>query len=189
MASGQLPTIIVRPSHTYRTRFPSTVVDGDHLAWRLRQGKPVIVHDSGATPWTLTYADDFAAAFTRLLGNSEALGSAYHITSDEAPSWKTIIEAVGAVLGRPPELCGVPSSTLVDYQPGWEGPLLGDKSNAMRFDNSAVRKVIGNWVCEVTLEEGLRRVLPHVEARFAAGYQPDPALDALVDRIIERSSR
>ena len=62
--SGRLPVTIVRPSHTYRERLPSTVVHGDHLAWRLLNGKPVIVHGDGESVWTLTHADDFARVFS-----------------------------------------------------------------------------------------------------------------------------
>ena len=45
--ADRLPSTIVRPSHTYRTRFPGLVVDGDHLAWRILNDKPVLVHDDG----------------------------------------------------------------------------------------------------------------------------------------------
>jgi nucleoside-diphosphate-sugar epimerase len=185
IGDDRLPVTIVRPSHTYRTRYPSTVVDGDHLAWRILQGKPVIVHDQGESLWTLTYSEDFARAFTLLLGNPEAVGGTYHITSDEAPSWNAIIEAVGETLGKQPEICGVPSATLIEQKPEWEGPLLGDKSNSMRFDNSSVRTVIGSWECEITLQDGLQRVCPYVERRLDAGYLPDAELDALIDRMIE----
>ncbi len=180
----RLPFTVVRPSHTYRTRLPSTVIDGDHLAWRLREGKPVLVHDDGASLWTLTHAEDFARAFTRLLGETRALGETFHITSDEAPSWLAVLRAVGTCLGCTPDLRGVATATLLGYEPAWEGPLRGDKANSMRFDNSRVRDVIGDWACEISLEEGLRRVRPFVERRLADGYRPDAALDALIDRII-----
>lgn len=185
-AAGRLPVTIVRPSHTYRTRLPSTVVDGNHLAWRLLRDKPVIVHDAGASAWTLTHSDDFAAAFCRLLGNPAAIAGTYHITSDEAPTWREIIAAVGDVLGRQADLRSVSSRVLVEHEPAWEGPLLGDKSNAMRFDNSALTGVIGNWSCEVSLQEGLSRVAPQVLERLAAGYQPDPEVDAVIDRLIDQ---
>ena len=76
-AAGALPVTIVRPSHTYRTRLPSTVVDGLHLAWRLQRHQPVVVHDEGASRWTLTHADDFANAFVRLFGVAASLGEAF----------------------------------------------------------------------------------------------------------------
>jgi nucleoside-diphosphate-sugar epimerase len=157
-------------------------------AWRILQGKPVLVHDGGQTVWTLTHSDDFAEAFTRLLGKPGSLGRAYHITSDEAPTWQAILESVSEVLGRPLEIRSVGSADLVGYEPDWEGPLLGDKANSMRFDNSAVREVIGEWTCGIDLQDGLRRVLPFVDQRLAAGYAPDPTLDALVDRILSESA-
>ena len=183
-ASDRLAATIVRPSHTYRTRFPSTVVDGNHLAWRLLQGKPVIVHDEGTSAWTLTHSDDFARAFALLLGKRSAVGSTCHITSDEAPTWRSILESVAEVLGQSADIRAVPSTRLVDYEREWEGPLLGDKANSMRFDNSAVRGLIRDWACEVSLEDGLERVLPFVQQRLEAGYRPDEALDTLVDRIV-----
>ena len=188
-ASDRLPVTIVRPSHTYRTRFPSTVVDGNHLAWRILRGKPVIVHDDGETAWTLTHSDDFANAFTRLLGDPGAVPGTFHITSDEAPNWREILEAVGETLGRQPDIYSVPATTLVEYEPEWEGPLLGDKANSMRFDNSAVRSVIGAWECERSLGAGLRLAHPFVDRRLEAGYQPDLTLDTLIDTIIAGSRK
>jgi nucleoside-diphosphate-sugar epimerase len=181
---GRLPTTIVRPSHTYRTRFPSTVIDGDHLAWRILRSRPVVVHDKGESLWTLTHAGDFARAFTLLLGNPESLGREFHITSDDALPWNGILDAVGQTLGRKPEICPVPVKALLGYNPKWEGPLLGDKANSMRFDNRAVRSVVGPWECEVTLGDGLSRVSEHVETRLRGGYEPDAALDVLIDGIV-----
>jgi len=180
----RLPATIVRPSHTYRTRFPSTVIDGDHLAWRISNEKPVLVHDDGESLWTLTSSEDFARAFTRLLGRAEAVGSAYHITDDAAQSWNQILEAVGETLRKQPVIRPVSSEVLVGYEPEWEGPLQGDKSSSMKFDNRKIRSLIGPWECEVSLRDGLDRVGALVEARLRAGYRPDRTADALVDRIV-----
>ncbi len=187
-AADRLPFTIVRPSHTYRTRLPSTVIDGNHLAWRLLQGKPVLVHDDGSNVWTLTHAEDFAVAFADLLAAPDALGGVFHITSDEAPSWRSIIESVAQVVDAQPDIRGVPTAMLIGYEPAWEGPLLGDKANAMRFDNSALRRVIGDWQCEVSLADGLERVWPLVAERLASGYAPNATLDALIDRIVAEAS-
>ncbi len=180
----RLPATIVRPSHTYRTRFPSPVIDGDHLAWRILNDKPVLVHDDGESLWTVTHSEDFARAFTKLLGRVEAVGSAYHITNDVAQSWNDIVDAVGETLERRPVIQQVPTDTLVGYKPEWEGPLLGDKSNSMQFDNSRIRSVIGPWECKISLQDGLDLVSAHVDARLSAGYMPDRTLDELVDRIV-----
>ena len=54
-----------------------TVID------RMRQGKKVVVHGDGTSLWTLTHHEDFAKGFVGLLGNSRAIGDAFHITSDD----------------------------------------------------------------------------------------------------------
>ena len=183
-----LPVTIVRPSHTYRTRLPSTVVDGDHLAWRLLRGKPVLVHGDGESVWTLTHAEDFARAFTGICGNEAALGESVHITNDDGHTWNLILEAVATLLGVEARIVPVASRTLVDYVPDWEGPLLGDKSNTLRFDTRRIERLVPGWRCELSLAEGLERVRPHAQARLAADYAPDAELDALVDRIVAERS-
>ena len=183
--SGQLPVTIVRPSHTYRQRFPSPVIHCDHLVWRLLRGKPVIVHGEGESVWTATHADDFARAFVRLCGNSDALGEAVHITDSMGHTWNRIIRTVGKTIGAAADIRPVLSKILVRHEPSWEGPLLGDKSNTLIFDTRKVERLAGGWRCEISLEQGLKRVWPTVKARLDSGYQPDPALDALIDRIVE----
>jgi hypothetical protein len=95
---------------------------------------------------------------------------------------------MGAALGVEPRLIHVPTDTLVRYNPDWAGPLLGDKTWSVLFDNTKVMGVAGEWTCQVSLEEGLRRAAEHYRHR-AARYQPDPARHALLDRIAEEQAR
>ena len=177
------PVTVVRPSHTYRTRLPGTCLDTDHMTWRILHDKPVIVMDDGESPWTLTYASDFAAAFLGLFGATAAIGEAFHITSEAPHTWDEIVLAVGRALNRTPNLVHVPTRSLIEYDEAWRGPLLGDKSNPAVFNNNKVRTVVGDWHCRVDLEEGLALAAPFALARQHRGYQPDPAREALVDRI------
>ena len=179
-----ITSTIVRPSHTYRTRLPSTVIDGNHLAWRMTNNKPVIVHDDGASLWTLTHANDFARAFMQLAGNAAAFDEVFHITSDDAWSWKDILAMAGTALGLTPDIRCVASKELIAHLPALEGPLLGDKANSMAFDNSKIRAVAGDWRCRVEIAEGIGRAAEFVRERLAAGYRPDQQQDALIDRIV-----
>lgn len=178
-AQRALPFTIVRPSHTYRTRMPTPL--GGEVS-RLLRGKPVVVHGDGESLWTITHAQDFARPFARLLGEPRALGEAYHITSDRQWPWNEIFEAIAAALDvREPRWVHVASDTLVRYQPEWEGPLLGDKSPSVAFDNAKVKSVVGDFSCPIDPWLGMRMV--------AAAYPPDPevydvARDALYDRIV-----
>ena len=183
--AGQLPVTIVRPSHTYRARLPSTVIHGDHLAWRLLRDKPLVVHGDGESVWTLTHADDFARAFVRLFSHKDAFGEAFHITDNVGYTWNNIIKAVSSVIGKEPGICNVLSTSLVGYEKSWEGPLLGDKSNTMLFDTQKISRLAGDWHCTISLDEGIKRTWPFVVERLEKGYEPDMALDALIDRIIE----
>jgi len=182
--AGRLPVTIVRPSHTYRTRLPGTVLHGDHQAWRILNGKPIIVHDDGQSLWTLTHASDFARAFVLLCANPKTLGEAYHITDDQAHTWNAILGAVGEALGKAPLLRHISSDTLIHHNQNWLGPLRGDKSNALVFDNSKIRSALGGWRCEMPLMDGLQLAASHTVQNLNTGYTPDADVDALVDQII-----
>ncbi len=188
ISQDQLPYTIVRPSHTYRSRLPGAVIDGNHQTWRLLNGKPIIVHGDGQSLWTLTHATDFARAFCCLFLNDLALGKAFHITDEQAYTWDKLILSSAKVLGVEAELVHVSSERLVHHQPLWQGPLLGDKSNSVMFDNRYLKQVIGDWQCEVALEFGLQQAATMVLDRLAAGYEPDKDIDQLVDRIIEENT-
>ena len=157
-ADGRLPVTVVRPSHTHRTRFPGGMASGDDWAWRMLHDKPVVVHGDGTALWTLTYATDFAVPFVGLFGQEGALGEAFHITRHmESHMWDYIIQAMGHALGVEPRIVHVPTDTLARYNPEWAGPLLGDKTWPVLFDNSKVMSVAGEFTCQVSLEEGLLR--------------------------------
>jgi len=188
-SNSSLNVTIVRPSHTYRTKFPSTVIDGDHLAWRLLHDKPVIVHGDGESLWTLTHSTDFANAFVKLCGNSRAFNETVHITSSQPNTWNEILRSVSLLLGKEPDIHPVTSNTLVRYNPDWTGPLLGDKSNTVVFDNSKISTLVGDWQCRISLPEGLKQVNHHVRNRLDSGYQPDGQLDRLIDQIILEQER
>lgn len=183
-AQHELPWTIVRPSHTYRTRMP-TALHGEES--RLLRGKPVVVHGDGESLWTVTHSRDFARPFARLLGAPRALGEAFHITGDRSWSWNEIFQAIAAALGVPePRWVHVASDTLVRYNAAWEGPLLGDKSPSVRFDNSKVKSVVGDFEAPIDPWEGMRLVARDFPPSASAF---DPAMDALYDRIVAEQER
>ena len=96
-----------------------------------------------------------------------------------------IMRTIERVSGLEASVCHVLSKTLVDYDPSWEGPLLGDKSNSMIFDTAKIEGLAGDWRCEVSLEKGIRRTWPLVTARVEAGFRPNETIDALVDRFVK----
>lgn len=188
LIQSPLPSTIVRPSHTYRTRLPSTVVDSDHLAWRICNNKPILVHDTANALWTVTHADDFACAFVKLMGNTLALGESFHITSDEPHSWEHILRNVAFALGKEARLYRIDSEALIDQIPSLQGPLRGDKANTAIFDNSKIRHVAGDWKCNVSIDEGFARAASVTLDRLSSGYQPNVDYDRVIDELTQEAS-
>lgn len=183
-AQPALRYTIVRPSHTYRTKMPTPL--GGEVS-RMLRGKPVVLHGDGESLWTVTHARDFARPFARLLGEPRALGEAFHITNDRQWPWNEIFEAIAAALGvREPQIVHVATDTLVRYRPEWEGPLLGDKTPSVIFDNSKVKRVVGDFDCPIDPWEGMRLVARDHPPR-ADVY--DRQLDGLYDRIVAEQGR
>jgi nucleoside-diphosphate-sugar epimerase len=176
------PAMIVRPSHTYdRTLLPFE--GGWSVVERMRQGKPVMVHGDGTSLWTMTHHADFARGFVPLLGRTDVLGEAFHITSDEVLTWDQIARTVGAAAGVTPDIVHVPSDAIAAADPDWGASLLGDKAHSMVFDNAKLRQVVPGYQAQITFAEGAREIV--------AWYDEDPArqrgdlrTDELTDKLI-----
>ena len=191
------PVTIVRPSHTYCERSVPVGLHGKKGNWqilkRMIDGKPIIVHGDGTSLWTMTDSRDFAKAYVGLLGKPEAIGQAFHITSDESIPWNQIYEEIAdslsTVLGRKitPVLKHVSSDTIIreglkfgydDY----EGNLLGDKANSVVFDNSKVRSLVPDFKAEISHKDGtlraVRYMIDHPELQIE-----DPEFDAFCDHL------
>lgn len=176
------PVTIVRPSHTYdRTLLPFhggyTTID------RIRRGKPLLIHGDGTSLWTLTHHRDFARGFNGLMGETRAIGEAYHITSDEWLSWNDIALLLGGAVGVAPVLAHVPSNVVARFDAGWGDSLLGDKSHCALFDNSKIRTIVPDFSAEIPFAEGAREIVNWYEANPDA-QRVDTPFDELLDRII-----
>lgn len=159
------PATIVRPSHTYETNFPVAVGGGGSytLADRLKKGLPIIVHGDGTSLWVLTHAEDFGRGFLGLLGNREAIGQAFHITSDEVLTWERIYETIAEALGVEANVVHIPSDFIARVAPGRAGSLLGDKQWSAVFDNSKIERFVPEFRAVIPFREGIRRTLEWFE--------------------------
>ena len=165
------PITIVRPSYTYGdTLFPLvtnsfqkpyTVVD------RMRRGQKVVVPGDGTSLWVNTHNTDFAKGFVGLLGHEQAIGHAFHITSDEVLSWDQMYRIVGAAAGVEPKIVHIPSDFIIACLPQQEGGLIGDKSISVVFDNSKIKRFVPGYCATTTFAQGVRRSL--------AWFDADPA--------------
>lgn len=178
---ADFPMTIVRPSHTYDDSLLPTIGGWTDIA-RMRAGRPVVVHGDGTTPWTLTHSDDFAVGFVGLFGRPEALGSAYTITGDSAPTWNQVYTWLGRAAGAEPQLVHIASERIAREVPDLGPGLLGDKAHAMLFDTTALRRLVPEFVTTVPYAEGARRQIAWFDAHPEA-QQVDPDLDAAFDRL------
>jgi nucleoside-diphosphate-sugar epimerase len=182
----RFPVTIVRPSHTYSKRWiPNPVSSGSYsFAARLERGEPVFVPDSGETQWTLTAASDFAVGLAGLVGNHQALGEAFHITSDEVLTWRGIVEEIAAALGvDSPEIVGIPTDFICQVAPSLTGTLKGDKSHPGVFDNSKIKRFVPEFLCRKPFSAGIRESVEWLRAH-PEQQNPNPQVDAMCDGII-----
>jgi nucleoside-diphosphate-sugar epimerase len=175
------PTTIVRPSHTYDpTLIPLdggwTVID------RMRRGRKTVIHGDGTSMWTLTHQEDFARAFVELLGNPQVIGDSFHITSDEALTWDMIAECLANAAGTSADIVHVASNQVVRELPEWEGPILGDKSYSLVFDNSKIKNMVAGWTAKIPFWQGAQQIVDWYDAhpeRKIVDSRIDLALDRL----------
>lgn len=162
------PITIVRPSLTYETVIPVAIGSWDDftIVERMRAGKPVLVHGDGLGLWTITHSEDFAKGFNGLFGNQQALGEAFHITSDEVLTWNQIYDAVGIAAGvAEVHKVHVPSAFIAKKVDWMEGNLLGDKAVSALFDNSKIKRVVPGFQATISFQQGIRRTIEWFEAK------------------------
>jgi nucleoside-diphosphate-sugar epimerase len=179
------PMTIVRPSLTYDTHLPIAIGGwaGTTLLDRLRSGRRIIVHGDGTSLWTVTHAEDFAKGFLGLLGHPQAIGEAFHITSDEVLTWNQIYGTIADAFGTPAEIVHIPSDFIHRIDPAIGAGLLGDKAHSVLFDNSKIKRLVPGFVATIPFHEGIRRTL----AWFAADparQVVSPVVHAAMDRIL-----
>jgi nucleoside-diphosphate-sugar epimerase len=177
-----IPITIVRPSHTYDARLIPTMGHWTDVA-RMRQGKPVVIHGDGTSLWTLTHSDDFAVAFTGLLGNPAAIGEAFTITGTHTPTWDQIYGWLADAAGvADPDFVHVASEAIAAFAPDLGPGLLGDKAHSVVFDSGKVTALVPEFRTTITFDEGARRIVEYYDAH-PDEQKADADLDARFDRI------
>ena len=156
--TNNFPVTIVRPSHTYdNTLIPNdwgyTILD------RMLKGKKIIIHGDGTSLWVLTHNTDFAVGFVGLFGKKEAIGEAFHITSDELLTWNQIYQMMADELGVQLNAVHIPSDFIAKHNPEHGAGLLGDKSHSVIFDNSKIKKLVPEFSCKIPFSQGMKEIV------------------------------
>jgi nucleoside-diphosphate-sugar epimerase len=186
------PITIIRPSLTYGPsqipmitgswQHPWTIVD------RMQKGGKVIVPGDGTSLWPLTWNGDLAKGLVGLLGREQAIGHAFHITSDEVLSWNQIYIELAHALGVEPNIVHIPSDLIAAHDPSSYGSLIGDKIYSVVFDNAKIKRFVPDFVATVPWTEGVRRALAWFEADASRRTIDDEAVKTW-DRILAAYER
>jgi nucleoside-diphosphate-sugar epimerase len=182
------PAVIIRPSLTYGDTQITLAVNSWQKSYtvvdRMRRGLPVIVPGDGTSLWTITHNSDFAKGLLGLLGNPQAKGHAFHITSDEVLSWDQLYRAVAQAAGvQYPNLIHIASDFISACLPGEQGSLLGDKSTSVVMDNAKIKRFVPGFQATVPFREGVSRTLAWFDADPARRIVDEEA-NADYDRLI-----
>lgn len=180
------PVTIVRPSLTYDPNLPIAIGGWGcyTLPDRLLSGREIIVHGDGSSLWVVTHAEDFGRGFLGLLGEPQALGEAFHITSDEVLTWNQIYAIIAEVLGVEAKMVHIPSDFIVSIEPELTGTLLGDKTWSAVFDNRKVKKLVPEFEAVIPFREGIRRTLDWFTADKKR-RRIVPSVNEQMDRILQ----
>ncbi len=179
------PITIVRPSHTYDQNLPVAVSGAGPytLADRMKRGKPVIVHGDGSSLWVLTHSEDFARGFLGLVGNPQAVGHAFQITSDEVLNWNQIYQTIAGTLGVEANIVHISSDFINQISPDIGAGLIGDKAWSVIFDNTKIKSFVPEYQAVIPFREGIRRTLAWFDEDESRRVVNNDANDEM-DRIV-----
>ncbi len=104
--AGGVPSVVLHPGHITGP-WPSITPAGnlDLEVWRrLATGEPLPLPELGQGVLHHVHADDVAQAFERALGRPAAIGSSFHVVSEQAMTLRGLAAGVAAWFGREPVL-------------------------------------------------------------------------------------
>ena len=146
--SGKLNWTIIRPYITYNSnRIQLGVYEKEDWLQRALMGKTVVFpKDIYDKKTTLTFGDDVAKAILKLIGDSRALGEAFHITSDESFTWGQVLDFYCKVIekntGKKIKVKILDDSK--ELQAHWnKWQIKYDRLYNREFDNSKIKNIIG----------------------------------------------
>ena len=97
--------------------------------------------------------------FWACLVKRNAIGEAFHITSDELLNWNQIYKMMADELGVQLNAIHIPSDFIAKYNPEHGAGLLGDKAHSVIFDNSKIKKLVPEFNCKVPFSEGVKEII------------------------------
>ena len=159
-----------------------TVID------RMRRGKKVIVPGDGSSLWVITHDTDFAQGLAGLLGHAQAIGHAFHITSDEVMTWDQFYRIAAEAAGAEARIVHIASDLPVSMRAGHVGEPDRRQGGEHGFDNSKIKRFVPEFKATVRFAQGIRRTMAWFDAD-PERRQIDDEADARYDRLIAAYER
>lgn len=182
------PITIVRPSLTFGDTQIVLAVNSWQKSWtavdRMRRGKKVIVPGDGSSLWVITHNSDFAQGLVGLLGHQQAIGHAFHITSDEVMTWDQIYRITAEAAGVEAKMVHIASDFLSACEPDQVGSLTGDKASSVVFDNGKIKRFVPGYCARTSFVQGIRRTIAWFD-EDARRREIDDAANATWDKLID----
>ena len=91
------PTFVYGPHNSLHMREPSFFL-------RLEQGRKIVVPGNGSVLFQIGHVDDLACAFVAVLGQPQAVGEAYNVTSEKAVTALGYVKTLARIVGREPDI-------------------------------------------------------------------------------------
>ena len=186
------PITIVRPSLTYGQTQIALAINSWARSYtavdRMRRGKKVIVPGDGSSLWVITHNTDFAKGLVGLLGREQAIGHAFHITSDEVMCWDQWYRVTAEAAGAEPQLVHMATDFIAACLPEARGGLSGDKAVSVVFDNTKIKRFVPDYCATVPFTVGIRETMAWFDAD-PARRQIDEEANARWDKLIEAHER
>ncbi|MGA2450426.1 MAG: SDR family oxidoreductase [Polyangiaceae bacterium] len=189
----RFPAVIVRPSLTFGDTQITLAINSWQKSYtvvdRMRRGLAVIVPGDGTSLWTITHNTDFAKGLVGLLGCSQAIGHAFHITSDEVQTWDQYYRAVAAAAGvSDPKLVHIATDFIADCLPDMAAGLLGDKATSVVMDNTKIKRFVPDFAATMRFRDGMERTLRWFDGDASRRVVDDEA-NRRYDRLLSAYAR
>lgn len=137
---------IIRPYVTFsEERLQLGTLEKEDWLKRALDGKPIVFsRDVAEKTTTLTYGRDVAQGMAALIGNPEALGETFHITTTRSLRWSAVLDLYVRVLteelGKRPEVVMTPTSLQLETPGRYQ--VMYDRAYNRHFDNSKIARFV-----------------------------------------------
>lgn len=185
--SGKTNWTIVRPYITYSNqRLQLGIFEKELWLYRALQGQTIVFpKDIAGHTTTLTWGKNVAWGIAALVGNLEAYGKAFHITTSASIRWDEVLELYQRVFhevtGKPMKIKFIDTSEKIEKMKYHQYQLRYDRLFDRRFDNREITNLARD-IDFVSPKDGLEMCLREFLEKPRFRHVPSSIMLAWMDR-------